>query len=503
MIQQDTIVTVDLGNPDGERTMPFSEARQIMMECLDRASFSQAASIARQLADQLPQDPGLQSAAAEASYLHQQIEVAFEYIERALAISPGNISCLVLKSRLCMYSGDPAQAMQLIDQALDFAPRYSQLYGIKAELLVNAGRIDDARGHFLKSIQLHPGNADSMLGLTQLPGDHFSEELIKTVESGIRSGQMPVESRIKAHFALAHALDRKGDVAGHFAHLKAGNTLKSRSLKYDPADSEREANGTMEYFSEAFFARQQAVPGNPARIIFIVGFPRCGSTLVEQILSSHPAVSAAGETYALRHAIRDFQQSRAFTRGYPYWIDGQPAGALADIAEDYMRKVNQFNQNEYLTDKLLDNYLFIGIIHLIFPNAIVIHVQRDPIDTCYSCYKRLFHLGSLPFAYDLEHLARKYRDYRRVIRHWKNVLPGTIHTVRYEDLIDRQKAVTADLLKHCGLPWHDGCLEFYRNARPVLTNSNVQVRQPLYAASIGRWKRHEKYLGPLLGLAPE
>jgi len=153
-----------------------------------------------------------------------------------------------------------------------------------------------------------------------------------------------------------------------------------------------------------------------------------------------------------------------------------------------------------LTDKLLNNYLHVGLIHLIFPKAVIIHVQRNPIDTCYSCYKRIFNLGSVPFTYDLDNLASKYRDYRRVIRHWARVLPGKVHTVEYERLIHNQEEVTRNLLEHCGLPWNDACLRFYETTRAVQTNSNVQVRQPLYKDSIDRWKIYKDYLGPLLNL---
>jgi len=153
-----------------------------------------------------------------------------------------------------------------------------------------------------------------------------------------------------------------------------------------------------------------------------------------------------------------------------------------------------------LTDKMLDNYKFVGVIHLIFPGAKIIDMQRNPIDVCYSCYKQCFNHQSVPYTYSLENLASRYRDYRRVMRHWGRVLPGRIHTVEYEQLVDRQEQVTRNLLQHCGLDWDDACLEFHSAPRTVQTNSNIQVRQPLYADSIARWKTRERYLGPLLEL---
>jgi len=500
MVQQDPIVTISLGDSFGERQLAFSEVQRVIGEYLNISNFGLAASVSMQLADQLPQALWPQLVAAESLYLHQQIERAFRYIDRALAIDPRSIASLVVKSRLCLYSGKHTEAIQLIDAAIGLAPQNTKLQSEKGELLMDAGKIDGARDAFLKSLELDASNAGGLLGLSRLPGDNFSVALLKKVEQIIRSREQPAEDQIKTHFALAPAYEKKADIDMHFAHLNAGNYLKNQSLKYDPGAAAQEARGIIEFFSEGFFARRSGAQGNSANIIFIVGFPRCGSTLVEQILSSHPSVSAAGETLALRHAIRDFQQSRDLSPGYPYWLERQPAGALAEIADDYMQKVQQFNQSDYLTDKLLDNYKFVGVIHLIFPNATIINVQRNPIDVCYSCYKRLFNLSSIPFTYSLENLASAYRNYRRVMQHWDAVLPGKIHTVEYEQLVNRQEEVTRDLLAHCGLPWNDACLNFHQNVRTVQTSSNMQVRQPLYADSIDRWRIYKKYLGPLLEL---
>jgi tetratricopeptide (TPR) repeat protein len=500
MTQEDTTVTINLGDSAGERRLAFTEVQRVIGEYLNTANFALAASVSMQLADQLPQDLWPQLVAAESLLLHQQVEPAFRYIDRALEIDSRSIASLVIKSRLCGYIGDRTQAVRLIDSAISLAPENSKLHSVKAELLVDVGYIEDARDSFLKAIELDCRNTGGLLGLSQLPGDNYSDELIKKVEFIIHSGQLPAEDQIKAHFALARAYDKKADVARHFAHLNSGNDLKNQSLNFDPSAAAQNARGTIEFFSKNFFAQRSGANECSANIIFIVGFPRCGSTLVEQILSSHPSVSAAGEIFALRHAIRDFQLSRDLSPGYPYWIDGQPAGALAGIADDYLQKVQQFNQSDYLTDKMLDNYRFVGVIHLIFPNATIINVQRNPIDVCYSCYKNVFNLSSLPFTYSLENLASAYRNYDRVMQHWNTVLPGKILSVEYEQLINRQEEVTRDLLAHCRLPWNDACLNFHENVRTVQTTSNIQVRQPLYADSIDRWKIYEEYLGPLLEL---
>lgn len=501
MTRQDTVVTVELREAAGPQEMTIAEVRQAISRHYNAANYGLAASLSTQVADQLRDELWPQYVAAEMLYRHQQVESGLCYVERALAIDSGHVASLVIKARLYLDADDRERAIDVIDAAIALAPEDSRLHCVKGELQLAAGEIELAREGFLRAIDLDPRNADALEGLSRLPGDNFSDELIGKVERIVRSRELGAEEQLKAHFALAQAYDGKGQAARHFAHLRAGNDLENRSLNFDPAAAEREARGIVEYFSSRFFGRRRAVRGSAANIVFIVGFPRCGSTLVEQILSSHPSVSAAGETYALRHAIRDYQLASDVSLAYPYWIDEQPDAALADIADDYLRRVAAFRRSACLTDKMLDNYKYVGMIHLLFPDAMIVDVRRNPIDACYSSYKRRFERGSLPFAYDLDNLATQYRAYRRVMRHWQQALPGRIHTVEYEALVERQEAVTRELLEYCGLPWDDACLDFHRNVRAVRTSSNVQVRQPLYADAIDRWKAYRDYLGPLLDLA--
>jgi len=497
---QNRIVTINPGDQGGKRQVAFSEAQKLIHRCITATNYAQAAAISVQLADQLPQDPWPHLVAAESLYLHQQIEPAFHYINRTLEIDPRNIAGFVIKARICLYSGRHADAREMINAAIRLAPNNAQLLFEQGELLSEAGDLAGARKALLKSIELDPGKIGSLLSLSRLPGDNFSGEMIGKVESIIQSRQLPADDQVSAHFALANAYDKKNRMDRHFAHLNAGNSIKNRSLQYNADASRQETEDITGFFSEDFFSRRADICGNPARIIFIVGFPRCGSTLVEHILSSHPSVDSAGEIFALNHAVRYQQQSKGFPARYPHWIGDQPDSTLLEIAENYLHRVEQFNRNTCLTDKLLNNYIHIGLIHLIFPNAKIINVQRNPVGVCYSCYKNLFYLSSVPYSYNLHNLADKYRQYRRLIRHWDQVLPGKIHTIEYEQLVDRQEDVTRDLLEHCGLEWDDACLDFQKNTRTVLTNSSIQVRQPLYQTSVDRWKLCKEYLGPLLEL---
>jgi len=502
-MQPETIITIDFGDSRGPRQVSYAEVQRIIRQYLEAAKFSLASSVALQLATELPDELWPQLIAAETSHMNQQSGPALRHIDRALQIDPESVACLVVKSRLCVAAGDTEAALRSIDTALALAGGDARLHAVKAELLLDAGEIDRARDSYTRAIALDPRHTESLLGLAQLPGDTFTAELLDKVELAVQSRQLSADDQIKAHFALAYAYDSKGDAARHFQHLHAGNNLKNRTLKYDPNMARQEARRSVEFFSEEFFVRNRGVRGNPVNAIFIVGFPRCGSTLVEQVLSSHPAVTAAGEIFALRQALRNFQQAHRVPSAFPFWLDTQSAEDLAKIADDYVARLPAASMGEFVTDKLLENYMLIGVIHLLFPNARIVHVQRNPIDTCYSCYKRMFNLGSVPYAYSLENLASRYRDYRSIMRHWQQVLPGRVHTVGYEELVERQEAVTRELLDYCGLRWDDACLRFHESLRPVQTNSNVQVRQPMYRDSVDRWRKFETYLGPLLDLADD
>ena len=292
MTQQDKIVTIHLDNSGNNRQLTFADAQKLIHNHITATNYAQAAAVSIQLADQLPQDPWPHLVAAESLLLHQQIEPALHYINRTLEIDPRNIAGLVVKSRLCLYTGDSDEAKQLINTAIGLAPRNAKLYFEKGELLSEAGDLNGSRTALLKSIELNPRMTGSLLSLSRLPGDNFPDTLIRKIESIIQSRQLPADDQIKAHFALAHAYDKKANIDKHFAHLIAANDLKNRSLKFDPSTSRQEVQNITRFFSKDFFLQRNNVQGNPAKIIFIVGFPRCGSTLVEHILSSHPSVSS-------------------------------------------------------------------------------------------------------------------------------------------------------------------------------------------------------------------
>jgi len=219
--------------------------------------------------------------------------------------------------------------------------------------------------------------------------------------------------------------------------------------------------------------------------------------LIEQIIASHPLVYGAGESQILTNVIRSVEVGSALL--YPDLVCTMDATAISDIGARYVARVRELAPKcERVTDKTTSNYLFVGLIHLVLPNAKIIHTVRDPIDTCVSCFSILFNDGQ-DYAYDLGELGRYYRHYERLMTHWRDVLPpGRILDVRYEDVVTDLDGQARRIIKYCKLPWDDRCLSFHRTNRPVATASAVQVRQPIHTSGVGRWRVYKRHLGPLL-----
>jgi tetratricopeptide (TPR) repeat protein len=298
--------------------------------------------------------------------------------------------------------------------------------------------------------------------------------------------------RLELHFALGKAyadLDRHEQA---LRHLQEGNALKRKQVNYDEKATLQRLRDIAAVFSAELIRRNAGLGDPSTESVFIVGMPRSGTTLVEQVLASHPKVFAAGE-------VLHFTQATEAVTAFPEGIPSLGAEQLREIGARYAKSVRGLAPAaERITDKLPANFRFAGLIHLALPNARIIHIQRDPIDTCLSCFSKIF-TGDQPFSYDLGELGRFYRAYDALMAHWRRVLPdGTMLEVQYEKLVADFEAQARRIVAYSGLEWNERCLEFHETVRPVRTASAVQVRQPLYRHSVGRWRAYEPWLGPLI-----
>ncbi|MFC5431666.1 sulfotransferase [Paraburkholderia denitrificans] len=446
-----------------------------------------------------PEHPAALTARAKALRQIAHAEEALAIARHAVALVPRSAEA---HHTLAMVLQD----LSLTDEALQAYEQAATLPGTVAEaalvgratLLTEAGRKDEALAAFELALARFPGSAQALAARAELRTFSADDPDIPALEACLAQGeQRSLVERIAAHFALGKAyLDIK-DPEQAFRHLEAGNRQKRASFDYDGEQTGR----WMEHISTGFTPEryaQLAGHGEPSTLpIFIIGMPRSGTTLIEQILASHPQVTGAGELSALRLAIDEIG-------GFPDGVlafDGQ-AGAQARLRQcgaSYLARVAPLAAGRpHVVDKMPGNFLYAGAIPLILPGARIIHVRRDPVDTCLSCYTKLF-AGQQPFAYDQAELGAFYRQYERLMAHWRELLPGgAFIEIEYEAVVEDLEGEARRLIGFLGLPWDDACLSFHQNRRVVRTASVNQVRQPIYRTSKGRWHAQARYLGPLL-----
>lgn len=331
----------------------------------------------------------------------------------------------------------------------------------------------------------------------------FPDEDVRRIEALLLSADMRPDDRSRLYFAIGNLFDKQGRWTEAFSNYESGNQLRKeiearRGVVFDPEAHRHEVDQIIRFFTKDYFTRVASHGVDSELPVFIVGMPRSGTTLAEQILASHSKVFGAGELQnipLLIHRLGQRLRSRPFI--YPQSLQAFNAHITSAVAADYLKELRRLDANAArIVDKMPFNFLHLGLIATLFPKARIIHCRRDPIDTCLSCYFQNFG-NPAPFTLDLRHLGLYFREYERLMAHWAAVLPMPIFDLRYENLIDDQETVSRELIAFCGLEWEPQCLRFHETNRPVRTASVAQVKQPVYRRSIGRWQRYEAHLRPL------
>jgi len=428
--------------------------------------------------------------------------VAAEQASRAvLQGDPNNAEALVLLGQVLHETDRYDEALEVLEKAVKQAPDNPEALNYYGVALKSVGRLDDARDQILQALKLN----DSMYGAYANLNDlvDFSkgvgEELYNRMDAIFEtSPKKDTDQFLPLHFAYAKALDDRGEHAKALEHYIIGGRMKRAQLDYNEGETFGFFDAIMKAFSKEAFAKRKYDGIDDERPVFIIGMPRSGSTLVEQILSSHPDVYGAGEVKYLSRALGQLRDRFPSLQKYPQMMEKITPAQLDIVAKNYLSALSTgAGDAKRITDKLLTNYFFVGLIHLLYPKAKFIHTLRDPVDTCLSGFTKLFK-DDMPHSYDLGELGRYYRKYQELMAYWEKVLPqGTMKTVLYEDVVSNTEKEAKALINFIGLEWNDKCLEFHKSDRPVKTASVAQVRKPIYKTAVKRWKKYGAGLKPL------
>lgn len=448
-----------------------------------------------------PKLPGAHNNSGIALQGLKRFEEAAASYRRALEIRPDYAEAHSNLGNLLFDLGRFEDALASYRRALQLNPLYAEAHSNLGSLLMHMGQIREGEQHLTEAIALSGGSARSLATALSYLSYKKEDPRFQQLEAAYaRREILRVPDRIKLDFAVGRALESIGDYERSFAAYEEGNRLHHDRHPFDADAAEAYVERTCRTFTRELFARFSALAGNlPAAPfepvpIFVVGMPRSGTTLIEQTLASHPAIFGAGELGLLGELAR-----RAEGLSLEEPDSAATCQTLREFGQEYLERARALAAGKaYISDKMPENYQYLWLIRLMLPEAKIIHALRDPLDTCFSCFALPFSSGH-EYSYDLGQLGHQYLRYRRLMQHWRTVLPAhSIYDLRYENHVAEPEREARRLLDHLGIAWDPACLRFYDTERAVATSSVAQVRRPMYTSSIARWKHFERYLQPLL-----
>lgn len=426
-------------------------------------------------------------------------EGAIEAYRTVIRLKPNKPHGYTSAGTIYAMIGEHDQAMELLQQAVEIDPgNFGALSGM-GHVLKTIGNQEDAIASYRTCVEHNPDHGETWWSLANLKTFRFTDDDIAIMEKRAARESLVEEQRASFFFALGKAYEDKQDYDKAFDYYSRGNENRRQRETYDPVQTVDLHDNFIEVFSQEFIAERTGVGSQSNAPILIVGLPRSGSTLIEQILASHPDVEGTHELPDLGRVARSIGLQREDRKSYPRVVPLLDDDEFAELGEEYLRRTKRHRETELprFTDKLPNNFSHVGFLSLILPHAKVINAVRHPLDSCLGSFKQLFARGQ-PFTYDQFELAEFYLEYQRLMDHWHDVLPGTVLDIQYEDVVDDLEAQVRRILEHCELPWNDACLRFYENQRAVKTASSEQVRKPIYATSKHLWRRYEQHLGPMI-----
>lgn len=422
----------------------------------------------------------------------KKLSPAREMLERALRLNPDHQGALQSIALVLSNLHRWDEATKFMERALQLQPNNAKGWLNMANISRSLGKMNEAREQILKALKLDPTMAEAHRSLANMGRFQEAEKEISDLENYLQDKNITDNSSMHAHYALGKLLNDIGHYDRAFQEYSAANEIEHQH--FDLNALKASIDTTINNFDIPFLSRFSDAGHQSEIPIFVLGMPRTGTTLVEQIIASHPKAAGAGELSHIRNYVEDIGDQ----------FELLEFNKFQEFGNNYIAKITaQAPGSTRVVDKYPFNFLYIGLIKLIFPNARIIHCQRDPRDTCLSIFFTGFEYSN-PFYTRLVDIGNYYLQYRRIMRHWEKIFPSDVLNVNYESLVSDQEGESRRIIEYCGLQWNDACLEFHKTERPVDTPSDWQVRQPIYTHSVGRWRNYENYITELLEvLEPE
>ncbi|MCL6251541.1 tetratricopeptide repeat protein [Altererythrobacter sp. KTW20L] len=457
----------------------------------------------RELSDVLrfaPRNPGSLILTARIQLKRSNFQAAEQACRMVLEDDATNCEAMVVLGQLMHETDRYDEAITLLEKVTQLEPGNAVARNYYGVALKSVGRLDEARKQILKALEINDkvygaySNLNDLVDFSKEPQLFGQIERIMTTSEELSEDQL-----LPLHFAYAKALDDVGQHEKALEHFIAGGKLKRARLRYVETETFSFFDKIKQAFPKEIFEDRPYDGIMDDRPVFILGMPRSGSTLVEQIISSHPDVYGAGEVKYFSRALNGLRDRFPSLSRFPEMTREMSVEQWNILGKKYLIDVlASSGEAKKITDKLLTNYFFVGLIHILYPNAKIINTRRNPVDTCLSAFTKLFK-DDMPHSYDLGEIGRYYLQYESLMDHWKQVLPaGVLTTVVYEDVVKDTEAEARRLIDFIGLPWDDRCVEFHKSSRPVKTASVAQVRKPIYTTSVSRWEKYGDKIQPLL-----
>lgn len=436
---------------------------------------------------------------ASALSRRQRIDEALAQMDRLLTVEPGNPQYRMMRCSMLVQKGDHDEALKEFEPLVREYPKQANAWMNYAHTLKAVGRLDESIEAYRRAIGLRPVTGEVYWSLANLKTFRFDDADVERMRDQVELAAGNDDDQAHLLFALGKALEDRAEYEASFRCYERGNQVRAKRHRHNAKINVFDTARQIKTLTADFFAERQEWGSSAPDPIFVVGLPRSGSTLLEQILSSHSLVEGTAELHDIIAISRKLgKRSRKHPAGdYPEILATLSREQAAELGDGYIRTTSvQRHGPPFFIDKLPNNFRHIGLIHLVLPNAKIIDARRHPMACCFSNFKQLFAHGQT-FTYDLTNLGYYYRDYVRLMDHWDEVLPGRVHRVQYENMVADTENEIRRLLEYCGLQFEEGCLRFYETERAIRTPSSEQVRRPVYREGLEQWRHFEPWLGPL------